>query len=90
MAVGCEKSRNVQLESKVISAQFPSNSLPPLFPSFPSMNSIIESARQSHEEIDLYEQALAAIFLQPDENVSLLLLPFLPSILFAPLLVASD
>lgn len=34
------------------------------------MNSIIESARQSHEEIDLYEQALAAIFLQPDDSVS--------------------
>ena len=34
------------------------------------MNSVIESARQSHEEIDLYEQALAAIFLQTDDSVS--------------------
>lgn len=36
----------------------------------PRMNSVIESARQSHEEIDLYEQALAAIFLQTDDSVS--------------------
>jgi hypothetical protein len=33
------------------------------------MNSIVETARQAHEEIDLYEQALAAIFLQPDKTV---------------------
>lgn len=34
------------------------------------MNSVIESSRQTHEEIDLYEQALAAIFLQTDDSVS--------------------
>lgn len=33
------------------------------------MNSLIETARQAHEEVDLYEQALAAIFLQPDKTV---------------------
>ena len=35
-----------------------------------TMNSVIESSRQTHEEIDLYEQALAAIFLQTDDSVS--------------------
>lgn len=33
------------------------------------MDSIVETARQAHEEVDLYEQALAAIFLQPDKTV---------------------
>ena len=33
------------------------------------MNSIVETARQAHEEVDLYEQALAAILLQPDKTV---------------------
>lgn len=42
-----------------------------------SMNSLIETARQQHEEIDRYEQALAAIFLQPDRSVSLPIHPYL-------------
>jgi hypothetical protein len=33
------------------------------------MNSVVEDARQAHEEVDLYEQALATIFLQPDTTV---------------------
>jgi hypothetical protein len=33
------------------------------------MNALTESARQAHEEVDLYEQAIAAILLQPDSSV---------------------
>lgn len=34
-----------------------------------TMNALTESARQAHEEVDLYEQAIAAILLQPDSSV---------------------